>query len=231
MKKPLILVIVLLVALGSAYGVYAGALRQVKEVPATITVEVVGPRCGDLNGDSLVDVLDAVIDIQIIVGVIEPTEQQRLLSDVALDGQTNVFDVILTLQHIVGSAEITECGLQTDGSISFALEELSGSGQSGTAVLTDQGNMTQVELSISAGALETELVHIHTGQCGDTLGGGVFPLTSFVGGSGSSSTLVAATLDSVMDGGHAINLHQAGSPGTYTACGNIPASSAGSIAE
>ncbi len=109
-KKPLIPVIVLLVALGSAYGVYAG-VRQVKEVPATITVEVVGPRCGDLNGDSLVDVLDAVIDIQIIAGVIVPTELQQQLSDVVPDGQTNVFDVILTLQHIVGSGEITECGL------------------------------------------------------------------------------------------------------------------------
>ena len=83
--------------------------------------------------------------------------------------------------------------------------------------------MTQVELSISAGALETELTHIHSGQCGDTLGGVVFPLTSFVGGSGSSSTLVEATLDSLMDGNHAINLHEVGNPSIFTACGNIPA--------
>jgi len=222
MKKPLILAIILLVALGSAYGVYAGVPRQVKPVPATITVEAVGPRCGDLNGDSLVDVLDAVIDVQIIVGVIEPTELQEQLSDVALDEQTNIFDVILTLQHLVGLAQITECGLPA--SITFALEELSGSGQSGSATLTEQGSMTQVELSVSAGALQTELTHIHSGQCGATLGGVVFSLTSFAGGSGTSSTLVDATLDSLRDGNHAINLHQAGSPGIYTACGNIPAS-------
>ncbi len=34
---------------------------------------------------------------------------------------------------------------------------------------------------IRAGTLETELTHIHSGQCGDTLGGVVFPLISFVG--------------------------------------------------
>ncbi len=71
--------------------------------------------------------------------------------------------------------------------------------------------------------METELAHIHSGQCGDALSGVVFPLTSFVAGSGSSSTLVEATLDSLMDGDHAINLHKAGSPSIYTACGNIPA--------
>ncbi len=80
-----------------------------------------------------------------------------------------------------------------------------------------------MELSIPAGTFETEFAHIHLGQCGGTLGGVVFPLTSFVGGSGSSSTLVAATLASLMDGDHAINLHKAGEPGIYTACGNIPA--------
>ena len=104
----------------------------------------------------------------------------------------------------------------------FELEELNGSGQTGTATLTAQGSQTLVELSIPPGNLNTEQTHIHVGRCGATLGSVVFPLTSFVGGSGSSSTLVNATLSSVMDGNHAINLHQAGNPGNYTACGNIP---------
>jgi len=65
---------------------------------------------GDQNGDGNVDVFDAIIDLQIIVGKLDATETQLILSDVVRDGVINVFDVILTLQHIVGVAEITECG-------------------------------------------------------------------------------------------------------------------------
>ena len=107
-------------------------------------------------------------------------------------------------------------------SVTIALNEQNDSGQSGTATLTASGNKTQVILDISAGDLETELVHIHDGPC-DDLGGVVHPLTSFVGGSGGSSTLVDASLASLRSGGFAVNSHQAGNPGTYTTCGDIPA--------
>ena len=106
--------------------------------------------------------------------------------------------------------------------VTFPLRELSSSGQGGTANLTDKGSMTQVNLSIPRGALATELAHIHSGQCGETLGGVVFPLTSFVGGSGLSTTVVGAPLYRLMDGFHAINLHQRGNTNRFTACGNIP---------
>jgi len=77
----------------------------------TFTEFVLGTQvCGDQNEDGNVDVFDAIIDLQIIVGLLEPTEEQQLLSDVVRDGQINVFDVILTLQHIVELTEITECG-------------------------------------------------------------------------------------------------------------------------
>ncbi len=71
---------------------------------------VVPPACGDLNGDGHVDVFDAIMDLQIIVGLITPTEAQLKLGDVVRDGAIDVFDVILTLQHIVGLTQITECG-------------------------------------------------------------------------------------------------------------------------
>ena len=106
--------------------------------------------------------------------------------------------------------------------VTFALDELNASGQSGTATLTAIGDTTVVSLTLSIGALETELVHIHTGQCGDTLAGVAHPLTNFVGGSGASVTTVDASLDSLLTGGFAVNSHQSGNPGTYTACGNIP---------
>ncbi len=106
--------------------------------------------------------------------------------------------------------------------VTFVLGELSGSGQSGTATLKASGDSTVVTLQLSDGSLETELVHIHTGQCGDSLAGVAHGLTNFAEGAGESVTTVDASLDSLLTGGFAINAHQAGNPGTYTACGNIP---------
>ena len=76
---------------------------------ATLTIFV--GVCGDQNDDGLVNVFDAIIDLQIIVGKIDPTPIQMILSDVVPDGEINVFDVILTLQHIVGLNQITTCGI------------------------------------------------------------------------------------------------------------------------
>ena len=77
-------------------------------------------------------------------------------------------------------------------------------------------------LNLSAGDLQTELVHIHTGSCGDGLGGVVHGLTKFVDGSGFSVTTVDASLASLRTSAMAVNTHEAGNPGTYTTCGNIP---------
>ena len=106
--------------------------------------------------------------------------------------------------------------------VSITLDERNDSGQSGTATLTEFGSTFDVVLSLSAGTSQTELVRIHSGQCGDTLGGVVHSLTSFVGGSGDSTTTVSATLASVQDGDHAVNSHDASDASIYTACGNIP---------
>ena len=83
-------------------------------------------------------------------------------------------------------------------------------------------DQTEVVLNLSAGDLETELVHIHTGSCGDALGGVAHGLTSFVGGSGESTTIIDASLDSLRTGAMAINSHEADNAGNYTSCGNIP---------
>ena len=105
------------------------------------------------------------------------------------------------------------------------LGEQSGSGQTGTAVLSGWGSFTNVAISLSAGSLETELVHIHTGQCLPAdLGGVAHALTSFEGGSGASLTNVEVPLSSLTAGGFAVNTHKAGEGSVYTSCGNIIAS-------
>ena len=110
----------------------------------------------------------------------------------------------------------------TRSALYIALQELNSSGQTGWAKLTSNGTTTTVLLSLSAGTLQTDLVHIHSGQCGDTLGGVVHGLTSFAGGSGTSTTTINASLASLLTGGFAINSHEVGNAGNYTTCGNIP---------
>ena len=113
--------------------------------------------------------------------------------------------------------------MEEGAGLALGLFGMNSSGVSGRATLTEIGLNTEVILSINRGALNAELVHIHSGQCGETLGGVDYGLASFVGGSGGSTTLVEAGLAMIQDGDHAINIHEAGSPGNYIACGNIPA--------
>ena len=117
----------------------------------------------------------------------------------------------------------TTCGnIPTEAdALTIALNEQNDSGQSGFVTLTGRGSKIEVVLALSPGALESELVHIHSGQCGDSLGGVEFGLTNIVGG--ASVTTVDTSLSSLLTGGFAVNAHQKDEPGVYTACGNIPA--------
>src|SRR5687768_6353145 len=80
-------------------------------------------------------------------------------------------------------------------------------------------------------AAEAHPAHIHTGTC-DTLGEVVFPLTDVTAPSGEQSgpesahgvktshTIVDVALQDIIDGGHAINVHEsADAIDVYIACG------------
>ena len=115
-------------------------------------------------------------------------------------------------------------------SMTVALDEQNDSGQSGWATLTARGDDTEVVLSISAGNMETTAVHIHTGQCGADLGGVAHGLTSFVGGSGVSATLLSGvSLSELASGTFAINSHNSSDASVYTTCGSISVSVAGAV--
>ena len=72
-----------------------------------------GLVCGDQNFDQVVDVSDAIIDLQMLVGLVQPTDLQTLLSDVEGDGDLNVLGVVFLLQHLVGEVKIDGCGRST----------------------------------------------------------------------------------------------------------------------
>ncbi len=115
-----------------------------------------------------------------------------------------------------------EAGSGGTDRVEISLDELNGSGQSGTATLTTSGGGTKVVLSLGEGSVKSEKVHIHNGQCGPDLAGVVHGLADFTGGN-SVTTLEAVSLASLQTGGLAVNAHKAGDPKVYTACGNIPA--------
>jgi hypothetical protein len=110
----------------------------------------------------------------------------------------------------------------------------------GAAVGVGSGANAQAEV-------ELHPAHIHTGQCGATLGDVVYPLTDVGAGMGGSPvagstvgstsaipvqvsiTTVQTDLASVADGNHAINVHEsAENIGNYIACGDIGGTQMGS---
>ena len=102
--------------------------------------------------------------------------------------------------------------------VEITLEEMNSSGQTGTATLTSRGGTVTVVVQATGGI--SELNHIHSGQCGDTLSGVDYALTNTNGG--AVTTVINATMKDILDGAHAISLDQAGNPGVSTSCGNIP---------
>ena len=109
------------------------------------------------------------------------------------------------------------------GTVEFPMDMLNNSGQSGTAALVPMGAETKVIVNVSPGPSgnDPQPVHIHFGRYGTALRGIDISLDSVV--AGFSETIVPVSLDSLMDGDHAINLHESVPAITkYTACGNIP---------
>ena len=110
----------------------------------------------------------------------------------------------------------------TNAQVVVPLNLQAASGQSGTAIMTAEGNRTRVVLEVTPIRLEDELqpVHIHFGTCGANLGSVHYPLEDVL--QGRSETLVEALITSLQDGNHAINLHKSlDEISVYTACGSI----------
>lgn len=64
------------------------------------TVTTPAPLAGD--GDGKVDIKDATLSLQIAVGNINPTDQQKVAGDVNHDGKLDLKDTTLILKKAVG---------------------------------------------------------------------------------------------------------------------------------
>ncbi len=108
-------------------------------------------------------------------------------------------------------------------SVTVKLSPQSGSGESGSATLTKDGDKTKVVLSVTGQpAGVTQPVHIHKGTCAQLDPKPSYPLSPVV--NGKSETTVNASLDDLQKGGYAINGHKSSTEvSTYVFCGPIPA--------
>lgn len=105
--------------------------------------------------------------------------------------------------------------------VTINLSAQNDSGENGTATLTSEGNKTKVVIALSnASADVAQPAHIHAGSCANINPKPKYPLNAVK--NGTSTTIVAAELSSLVSGGNAINVHK--SPQeikTYVACGDI----------
>jgi len=76
-----------------------------------ITITIYVGTCGDPSGDGQITIVDAVIMLQIVVGLYQPTSIQAVLANLDGTGGVEVTDVITALQYIVGVIPTPEtCG-------------------------------------------------------------------------------------------------------------------------
>ena len=66
----------------------------------------VAPLYGDLDFDNAISSSDALIDLQITVGIIDPSEEMQMLGDVDGDGKISSNDALLILQRTVGIIDL-----------------------------------------------------------------------------------------------------------------------------
>jgi hypothetical protein len=108
-------------------------------------------------------------------------------------------------------------------SLTITIHEQNGSGESGTATLTQTGADVKVVISLKgAPATTPQPAHIHDGTCAN-LKGVAYPLSNVVAGA-STTTVKGITIDKLLGGTYAINVHEsAANLGKYVACGDIVA--------
>jgi hypothetical protein len=104
--------------------------------------------------------------------------------------------------------------------LTIKLTAENGSGENGTATLTQASGAVKVVISIPKGPAGPQPAHIHDGTC-PGVKGVAYPLTSVANGA-STTTVKGITISQLLAGKYAINVHKSTSAiGTYVSCGNI----------
>jgi hypothetical protein len=105
--------------------------------------------------------------------------------------------------------------------VTLKMHAQNGSGESGTATLTDLGGRTRVVIALQhENTTGNQPAHIHVGPCA-RLGAVKYPLKNVI--LGHSNTIVDVPIATLLDNHLAINVHEsAKNIGRYVSCGDIP---------
>lgn len=128
----------------------------------------------------------------------------------------------MTQRHAVTAIALAimlaACGADADSAIELDLEPLNASGVSGTVTLSAIDEATiLVTVEVDPAGHASMPAHVHPGSCEDLVPQPRYALENVV--DGSSSTEVPASLDELLAGGQALNLHRSnGEMDVYTAC-------------
>ena len=66
------------------------------------TSECVEYQLGDVNMDGLLDILDIVLGVNILLDIVEYTDEQYELLDYNQDGECNILDLVRIIDYIIG---------------------------------------------------------------------------------------------------------------------------------
>ena len=109
--------------------------------------------------------------------------------------------------------------LVQDVFVTVKLGAQNGSGETGTATFTPQGNKTEVVLQLTGAPAAAQPAHIHEGSCAKLNPAPKIPLQNVV--NGKSTTVLDMPMKQVMAGG-AVNVHKSTADlKTYVACGDL----------
>jgi CHRD domain len=129
------------------------------------------------------------------------------------------YTLFLMSLAFAAASQLVPAGAATS-TLTVTMGAQNGSGESGTAVLTQTGADLTVVLDIKGAPATAQPAHIHTGTCAK-LGGVVYPLTSVTGGK-STTVVKGVTIDKLLGASYAINVHESASNlGKYVSCGDI----------
>ena len=117
-----------------------------------------------------------------------------------------------------GAGSMSDAATTTE---TIAMHGLNGSGQDGTATITDVGGKVLVSVSITGEpASASEPSHVHFGHCPKIKAVPAYNVGPIVRGKGQD--VVALSWTEINSGKYVINVHKSSADmGTYVSCGNI----------
>ena len=115
----------------------------------------------------------------------------------------------------------SNAALALDDVVTIQLAAQNNSGETGTATLTPEGDKTKVVILLThAPSGVAQPAHIHLGTCDKLDKAPKWPLEAVK--DGKSTTLVPASLDTILKDKAAINIHKSAAEAQiYVSCGNI----------